>query len=95
MKINWRVRLRNPVFWAQAAVAVIAPILAYFGMNWEEVTTWKALGSLLLEGIRNPVILVSVAVSLWNSLNDPTTSGLGDSQRALGYTKPHKDAQNL
>ena len=26
MKINWRVRLKNPVFWAQAAAAVLSPV---------------------------------------------------------------------
>lgn len=29
-----------------------------------------------------------VAVSVWNTLNDPTTKGLGDSERAKSYTDP-------
>ena len=32
MKINWKVRMKNPVFWAQVAVAVVGPILAYLGL---------------------------------------------------------------
>ena len=45
---------------------------------------------MLLEAVKNPVILVSVVVSVWNLINDPTTSGLSDSTRAMGYSKPNK-----
>lgn len=88
MKINWKVRISNPVFWAQVAVAIVAPILAYLGLSWQDITTWATLGNLFLEAIKNPVILVSVIVSLWGIINDPTTTGLSDSQRALTYTAP-------
>ena len=27
MKINWKVRLKNPVFWGEVIVAIVAPIL--------------------------------------------------------------------
>lgn len=93
MKINWEVRFKNPLFWAQVAAAVLAPILAYFGMNWADLTTWGAIGGLLLEAVKNPVVAVSVVVSVWNSINDPTTQGLSDSARALGYTSPHADCE--
>ena len=86
--INWKVRVKNPVFWVQIAVAVVLPILAYMGLGWEDMTSWAALGSIFLEAVKNPVILVSVAVSVWNAVNDPTTKGLGDSQRAMGYQEP-------
>lgn len=36
----------------------------------------------------NPYVLSLVAVSVWNTLNDPTTKGLGDSARAKSYTAP-------
>ena len=52
------------------------------------MTTWAALGGVLLEAVKNPVILVSVAVSLWNAINDPTTQGLSDSDRAMTYETP-------
>lgn len=90
MKINWKVRIKNPVFWANLAAAIILPILTYLGLNWSDKTTWAGLGGVLLEAIKNPVILVAVVVSAWNLINDPTTRGLGDSERALGYTEPHK-----
>ena len=88
MNINWKVRFRNPVFWVQIAAAVVLPILAYLGLGWEDMTSWSALGGIFLEAVKNPVILASVAVSVWNAVNDPTTKGLSDSPRALGYNDP-------
>lgn len=91
MKINWKVRLKNPVFWAQVAAAVVVPILAYLGLSWEDMTTWEALGGILAQAVQNPVILGSVVVSLWGIINDPTTAGLSDSKRALTYEAPKKE----
>lgn len=91
MKINWKVRLKNPVFWAGLAVAIVLPILTSLGMSWEDMTTWAALGNALLQAVKNPVILVSVLVSVWNLINDPTTKGLSDSAQALTYDKPKEE----
>ena len=91
MGINWKVRLKNPVFWVQIAVAVFLPVLAYFGLNWEDMTTWGAIGKVLLDAVRNPVVIVSVIVSVWNAINDPTTKGLSDSAQALTYDKPKEE----
>lgn len=88
MKINWKVRRENIVFIAQVVASIFVPILAYFGMNWEDMTTWAAIGTLLWQAIQNPVVVLAVAVSLFNAITDPTTKGIGDSQRALGYDKP-------
>ena len=88
MKINWKVRLRNPVFWCQILLAVLAPILAYAGLTAEDLMSWSVLGRLLLEAVKNPYVLGLVAVSVWNAVNDPTTAGISDSLRALGYEKP-------
>lgn len=90
MKINWKVRFKNPVFWANLAAAVFLPMLAYLGVNWEDMTSWQAIGNVLLQAAQSPVIVVSVLVSVWNLLNDPTTRGLSDSSQALSYTEPKK-----
>lgn len=88
MKINWKVRRENILFIAQIVVSFIGPILAYFGMNWEDMTTWAAIGNLFVQAIQNPVVCLSVAVSVFNAITDPTTKGIGDSERALTYDKP-------
>ena len=91
MKINWTVRIKNPLWWAQMACAVVLPILAYFGLAWEDMTTWASIGDVLLRAVQNPVVVVAVIVSVFNCITDPTTSGVGDRNRARGYETPHKD----
>ena len=91
MKINWKVRMKNPVFWAQLAAAIVLPILAYLGLQWSDMTSWAALGEILVQAVKNPVILVSVVVSVWGIVNDPTTAGLSDSKKAMGYQSPKKE----
>ena len=91
MKINWKVRLKNPVFWAQLATAIVLPILPYLGLQWSDMTSWAALGGILVQAVKNPVILVSVVVSVWGIVNDPTTAGLSDSKKAMGYQSPKKE----
>ncbi len=88
MKINWKVRFKNPAFWVQVIVSIFVPILAHFGFNWSDMTTWASIGSLLWQAIQNPVVVVSVLISLYNACIDPTTKGIGDSARALGYENP-------
>lgn len=88
MKINWKVRFKNPAFYANLAVAILMPIFMYMGLSWEDMTTWGALGGVLVDAVKNPVVVVAVIVSVVNTLNDPTTPGFGDTVRALGYKKP-------
>lgn len=91
MKINWKVRFRNPVWWAEVAAAVILPMLAAIGLGWEDVTSWAALWNVIKTAFDNPVTLAAVLVSVWNTVTDPTTAGICDSDRALCYEKPQGD----
>lgn len=95
MKINWKVRFSNPVFIAQLVLAVFIPILAYMGLTAQDLTTWGMLFSLLFEAVSNPYVLVLVVVSVYNSITDPTVSGLSDSKQALRYNKPKKDSDYI
>ena len=90
MKINWKVRLKNPIWWAEVAAALLLPMLAAVGLRWEDMTEWNALFEVLKAAVQNPVTVTAVAVSLWNAVTDPTTAGLGDSSRALAYNEPGK-----
>lgn len=80
IKINWGIRIKSVKFWAAIipAVLYLASIVArWFGIDinidmiQEEVMTFiKALfGVLVILGI----------------VSDPTTEGLEDSDRAMGY----------
>ena len=88
MKINWKVRIKNPHWWIQIALAVILPVLGYYGMTGADITTWGAVWDTLLRAISNPYVLVLAAVSAYNAIVDPTTAGIGDSTQALNYTVP-------
>lgn len=88
MKVNWKVRFKNPVFWAQVILAVLTPIFAYFGLNGADITSWEMLGKTLLSAIANPYVCVTVVISVFNAVNDPTTKGMSDSAQALSYTLP-------
>ena len=88
MKINWKIRLKNPVWWAEVLAALLLPMLAAVGLRWEDMTSWSTLFGVLKAAVQNPVAVTAVAVSLWNAVTDPTTAGLGDSSRALAYNEP-------
>lgn len=86
--MNWKVRFKNPLFIAQMILAVLTPILAYAGLTVKDLTTWQALGDLLMGALSNPYVLGLVVVSVFNAITDPTTSGVKDSEQALTYTQP-------
>lgn len=86
--MNWKVRFKNPLFIAQMILAVLTPILAYAGLTVKDLTTWQALGDLLMGALSNPYVLGLVIVSVFNAVTDPTTSGVKDSEQALTYTQP-------
>lgn len=90
-KINWLVRFKNPVFLAQLALAVLTPIMGYYGLTGADFTTWAAVWNTFVAAVSNPYVVVMVLVSVWNAVNDPTTSGVTDSTIALGYKQPNKE----
>lgn len=90
MKINWKIRFKNPQFIAQLVVAIFIPILTYAGITAQDITSWAILLDLMIDAISNPYVLLMVAVSVYNAVVDPTTTGLSDSQQALNYSAPKK-----
>lgn len=89
--MNLKVRIKNPVFWIQIAATVLVTILGYYGLTGADITSWPALGDMLLGAASNPYVVFIVVVAVWNALNDPTTSGLADSVLAKSYEVPKKD----
>ncbi len=90
MKINWQVRFSNPVFYGQLVLSVLTPILAYMGITMADLTTWVKVWEVIVQAISNPYVLVLVIANVYNTIIDPTTKGIGDSIKALTYTKPNK-----
>lgn len=86
--INWSVRVKNPVWWAEVIASIVIPLIVGIGMSWDDMTSWATLGQALVTAVGNPVVVVSMMVSLWNTITDPTTAGVGDSKTAMTYDKP-------
>jgi len=91
MKINWKVRIRNPQFWITVGLSVITPLFAYYGITGADLTTWQSVWTLVMDAVSNPYVLALIAVSTYNAILDPTTANLSDSSRALTYNKPKRD----
>lgn len=86
MKINWLVRIRNKQFWLALipALALVAQaVAAVFGYTLDLNTL---VGKILavVDAVFALLVILGIAV-------DPTTKGVGDSERALGYEKPWVD----
>lgn len=88
--MNFTVRAKNPVFWAQIFAVVAAQIMAYFGLTGADFTTWPMVWETMVKAVQNPYLMLCVVVAVLGVLNDPTTVGLGDSERAKTYTVPSK-----
>ena len=91
MSINWHVRAKSPAFWLGIAGAAVTPALAYLGLGYEDVTTWGGVAEILGRFVSNPYLIGLTCASVLASLGvvvDPTTAGVGDSERALRYGVP-------
>ena len=89
MSVNWQVRFNNPVFLVQILLAVFSPMLAYYGLNFKDLSTWGILKTMFFDSLKNPYVLFLIAINIFNTINDPTTKGLSDSARAMTYIKPN------
>ena len=90
MNINWQVRIRNKAFWLAfipALIVLVQAIGAPFGFRWDF--------GILNDQLKEIVEAVFVLLALLGIVNDPTTVGLSDSARALGYTEPNDDTVGL
>lgn len=93
--INWKVRLMNPVWWIHAIEAVLLPLIVGVGLEWSDMTTWATLGNTIVLALGNPVVVATMLLSLWNTVLDPTTKGIGDGERAMKYIKPSKTENDI
>lgn len=87
--INWKVRIKNKAFWVTAIPTVlllITQVAGVFGFTLD----LSALGDKLI-GIAGTVFLI---LSLVGIVVDPTTEGVNDSERAMGYVAPGKEKED-
>lgn len=91
--INWKVRFSkdNLAFILRFVGALLIPVLAYLGLNFEDLNSWKIVGDLLVDFISNPFLIGLTIINAINLIPDPTTKGIKDSKLALTYKNPKKD----
>lgn len=87
--MNWKIRIKNPSFWVSVVIAIVTPVLAYFGLTAQDMTSWSAILDVIVQAVSNPYVLLMAAVSVYNAVVDPTTTGVTDSSRALQYDTPN------
>ena len=87
MKINWKVRVKNPYFW----VGLLGVILSAMGVSADMFTSWDVVIEQAKALISNPFMIGSVIMAVLGTLIDPTTAGVADSQRALEYNSPSQE----
>lgn len=89
MGINWIVRIKNKQFWLSvipAIALVVQAVAAVFGFTFDFSTL---VGKLLavVDAVFALLVILGIVV-------DPTTAGVSDSIRAMGYDEPWEDKWN-
>lgn len=81
MKINWKVRLKQPSFWIATIPVVITfvySVLALMGI----------VPSITQDAVQNLFLALVAVLAQFGIVVDPTTKGVSDSDRAMKYDKP-------
>ena len=86
MKINWNVRLKNKNFWLALVTALALLFQAFADIFGIKLEIGQTIDKVLV--FINVLFAFLVLVGI---VNDPTTTGLSDSTRALGYEEPNQD----
>ncbi|MEV9640407.1 phage holin [Mammaliicoccus sciuri] len=86
MKINWKVRAKNKLFWLALVPAflLVAQIVAsWFG--------YVLAADLIGEEAANFINALFALLVIIGVVVDPTTDGVDDSKQAMRYEKPKKE----
>ena len=88
MQFNWKVRIRNKLFWLALIPAVLILVETVCRLFGVAVETGD-----LKEQLLNLVNAVFAVLAVLGIVVDPTTEGLSDSDRAMSYEEPWSDAE--
>lgn len=84
--INWKVRINNKAFWIALIPALAVLVKSVAALCGVTLDLDPIVAKLL-----DVVEAVFVVLAIMGIVNDPTTAGLSDSNRAKTYEKPYKD----
>ena len=84
--INWKVRIKNPVFWTTVIPAAISFVYCALGA----LGIVPALTESMVLNVTSAIITMLTTLGV---LIDPTTAGVADSALAMTYSSPRKDGE--
>lgn len=82
--INWKVRVKNKAFWVALIPAVILVVQLVAGLFGWSIDLTDISGKLVAI-----VDAVFAVLTILGIVQDPTTKGIRDSERALTYKEPN------
>lgn len=86
MKINWRVRVKNKMFWLAIVPAIL--LIAQIVTGWFGIEIAADLIGAEAEKLINAVFVLLILLGI---INDNTVTGLSDSKQALEYKEPRNN----
>ena len=86
MKVNWKVRFKNKV-WLGSFLSLIV------GFVYSLLSLFEVFPTITQNTVLQMVNQVLTFLGLIGVIVDPTTAGLSDSERAMGYEEPWKDEE--
>ena len=78
MKINWKLRIKNKASFVALVAAILTFIYTLLGL-------FNVVPSISQNAIVEVVALLADILVMLGIITDPTTPGVGDSERAQGY----------
>lgn len=84
MTINWKVRFKNKVFLASLISLIVTFVYSLLAM----FDVYPAVTQNMVIQMCNQVLMLLAALGI---IVDPTTTGVNDSKRAMGYEQPWDD----
>lgn len=85
-KINWKVRFKNKI-WLTSFISLI------IGFIYNALRAFDVIPTVSQSLVMDIVGQVLTLLGMFGFIQDPTTAGLNDSDRAMGYEKPWDDSE--
>ncbi len=83
-KINWKVRFKNKIWLGSFLSLIVSFVYSMLGL-------FDVFPAVTRNNVMEILNQILTFLGLIGVLVDPTTAGLGDSERAMGYDEPWDD----
>ena len=80
MKINWKVRFKNKTFLVTFITVIVSVV-------YQVLAALELVPKISQDTVMNCLLAIVTILTGLGIVTDPTTKGISDSERALGYEK--------